>query len=47
MRSLRETREMDLDVVLAGHGEPVTDHVALIDERFAAARAAREQDRAA
>ncbi|HEY6417197.1 MAG TPA: hypothetical protein VIX41_13190, partial [Acidimicrobiales bacterium] len=21
--------------VLAGHGEPVTDHVALIDERFA------------
>ena len=26
---------MDLDVVLPGHGEPVTDHVALIDERFA------------
>ena len=22
-------------VVLPGHGEPVTDHVALIDERFA------------
>jgi glyoxylase-like metal-dependent hydrolase (beta-lactamase superfamily II) len=35
MRSLRETRAMDLDVILAGHGEPVTDHVRLIDERFA------------
>jgi glyoxylase-like metal-dependent hydrolase (beta-lactamase superfamily II) len=33
--SLRATREMDdVDVVLAGHGEPVTDHVTLIDERF-------------
>jgi glyoxylase-like metal-dependent hydrolase (beta-lactamase superfamily II) len=33
--SLRATRAMeDVDVVLAGHGEPVTDHVALIDERF-------------
>jgi glyoxylase-like metal-dependent hydrolase (beta-lactamase superfamily II) len=35
MRSLRETRAMDVDVVLAGHGEPVTEHVKLIDERFA------------
>jgi glyoxylase-like metal-dependent hydrolase (beta-lactamase superfamily II) len=35
MRSMRETREMDLKVILAGHGEPVTDHVKLIDERFA------------
>ena len=35
MRSMRETREMDLDVIHPGHGEPVTDHVALIDERFA------------
>jgi glyoxylase-like metal-dependent hydrolase (beta-lactamase superfamily II) len=33
--SLRATRAMDdVDVILAGHGEPVTDHVALIDERF-------------
>jgi glyoxylase-like metal-dependent hydrolase (beta-lactamase superfamily II) len=33
--SLRATRAMaDVDLVLAGHGEPVTDHVALIDERF-------------
>ncbi|HYH88927.1 MAG TPA: MBL fold metallo-hydrolase [Solirubrobacteraceae bacterium] len=35
MRSMRETRAMDLNVILAGHGEPVTDHVKLIDERFA------------
>jgi glyoxylase-like metal-dependent hydrolase (beta-lactamase superfamily II) len=35
MRSLRDTRAMPVDVVLAGHGEPVTDHARLIDERFA------------
>jgi glyoxylase-like metal-dependent hydrolase (beta-lactamase superfamily II) len=35
LASLRETRDMPVDVVLPGHGEPVTDHVALIDERFA------------
>ncbi len=35
MESLRETRELPAEVVLPGHGEPVTDHVALIDERFA------------
>ena len=34
LESLRATRAMDLRVVLAGHGEPVTDHRALIDERF-------------
>ena len=33
--SLRATRAMEgIDFVLAGHGEPVTDHVELIDERF-------------
>ncbi len=32
--SLRLTREMDLEVVYAGHGEPVEDHRGLIDERF-------------
>jgi glyoxylase-like metal-dependent hydrolase (beta-lactamase superfamily II) len=35
LRSLRETREMPIEVVLPGHGEPVTNHVELIDERFA------------
>ncbi len=35
IESLRATRAMEgVDLVLAGHGEPVADHVALIDERF-------------
>jgi len=35
IESLRATRAMQgVELVLAGHGEPVTDHVALIDERF-------------
>ncbi len=33
--SLRLTREMDVELVLPGHGDPVTDHRTLIDERFA------------
>jgi len=35
LRSLEATREMDVDLVLPGHGEPITDHRELIDERFA------------
>jgi glyoxylase-like metal-dependent hydrolase (beta-lactamase superfamily II) len=35
LESLRETRAMPIDVVLPGHGDPVTDHAKLIDERFA------------
>ena len=31
--SLRATREMEISVVLGGHGEPVTGHRELIDER--------------
>ncbi|MEK6277313.1 MAG: MBL fold metallo-hydrolase [Actinomycetota bacterium] len=34
INSLRKTREMPAEVVLSGHGEPITDHAALIDERF-------------
>jgi glyoxylase-like metal-dependent hydrolase (beta-lactamase superfamily II) len=34
LESLKRTRELPAEVVLAGHGEPITDHVALIDERF-------------
>jgi glyoxylase-like metal-dependent hydrolase (beta-lactamase superfamily II) len=34
LASLRATRAMDLRVVLAGHGDPVDDHRALIDERM-------------
>jgi len=32
--SMRRTRELDLSLVLAGHGRPVADHRALIDERI-------------
>ncbi|HEY7267848.1 MAG TPA: MBL fold metallo-hydrolase, partial [Solirubrobacterales bacterium] len=35
LQSLKRTRELPVELVLAGHGEPITDHVALIDERFA------------
>jgi glyoxylase-like metal-dependent hydrolase (beta-lactamase superfamily II) len=34
IKSLRQTAEMDLDLVLCGHGGPVTDHRALIEERL-------------
>ena len=33
--SMRKTREMPAEIVLSGHGEPIVDHVALIDDRFA------------
>ncbi len=32
--SLRATHEMEVELVLPGHGDPITDHRALIDERF-------------
>jgi glyoxylase-like metal-dependent hydrolase (beta-lactamase superfamily II) len=32
--SLQMTRAMDLSIVLPGHGQPILDHVSLIDERF-------------
>jgi glyoxylase-like metal-dependent hydrolase (beta-lactamase superfamily II) len=35
LTSMRATRAMDLEIVYSGHGEPVTDHRALIDERIA------------
>jgi glyoxylase-like metal-dependent hydrolase (beta-lactamase superfamily II) len=35
LESLGKTREMEVDLVLPGHGEPITDHRGLIDERFA------------
>jgi glyoxylase-like metal-dependent hydrolase (beta-lactamase superfamily II) len=34
MESLRKTRELPANRVLSGHGDPIEDHVALIDERF-------------
>jgi glyoxylase-like metal-dependent hydrolase (beta-lactamase superfamily II) len=35
MASLRLTRELPVEVVLPGHGDPFGGHAALIDERFA------------
>jgi glyoxylase-like metal-dependent hydrolase (beta-lactamase superfamily II) len=35
IESMRKTREMPAEIVLSGHGEPITDHVALIDDRIA------------
>jgi len=34
MESLERTRAMDLSLVLPGHGAPLVEHAALIDERF-------------
>ncbi len=34
MASLERTRAMALELVLPGHGRPIADHAALIDERF-------------
>jgi glyoxylase-like metal-dependent hydrolase (beta-lactamase superfamily II) len=35
LRSLEATREMDVGLVLPGHGDPISDHRTLIDERVA------------
>jgi glyoxylase-like metal-dependent hydrolase (beta-lactamase superfamily II) len=35
LESMKRTRELPAEVVLSGHGEPITNHVALIDERLA------------
>jgi glyoxylase-like metal-dependent hydrolase (beta-lactamase superfamily II) len=34
IESLERTREMDLDIVLPGHGDPIDDHRSLIDDRL-------------
>jgi glyoxylase-like metal-dependent hydrolase (beta-lactamase superfamily II) len=34
LASLERTKAMPLELVLAGHGRPITDHAALIEERF-------------
>jgi glyoxylase-like metal-dependent hydrolase (beta-lactamase superfamily II) len=43
LHSLAKTRELPAEIVLSGHGEPITDHVALIDERFALHRRRAEK----
>jgi glyoxylase-like metal-dependent hydrolase (beta-lactamase superfamily II) len=43
LRSLARTRELPAEILLPGHGEPITDHAALIDERFAMHRRRAEK----
>ncbi len=43
MDSLARTREMDLDLVLPGHGDPLTGHAELIDSLFALHRRRAEK----
>jgi glyoxylase-like metal-dependent hydrolase (beta-lactamase superfamily II) len=43
IESLRQTREMPVDLVLSGHGEPIVDHVELIDNRLGAHERRREK----
>lgn len=43
LESLRRTRELPAEIVLPGHGDPVTDHRALIDGRFAMHRRRAEK----
>jgi glyoxylase-like metal-dependent hydrolase (beta-lactamase superfamily II) len=41
--SMEKTREVPAEIVLPGHGEPITDHVALIDSRLAAIERRKEK----
>jgi glyoxylase-like metal-dependent hydrolase (beta-lactamase superfamily II) len=34
IESMQKTREMPAEIVLSGHGDPITDHAALIDDRI-------------
>jgi glyoxylase-like metal-dependent hydrolase (beta-lactamase superfamily II) len=43
LESLAATRELDVELLLPGHGDPVTDHRALIDQRFALHRRRSEK----
>ncbi len=43
LASLAMTRELAAEIVLPGHGEPVTDHRSLIDDRFAMHRRRAEK----
>lgn len=43
IESLKATREMPAKIVLPGHGEPIVDHVSLIDERLAKTERRKEK----
>ncbi|HEV7563343.1 MAG TPA: MBL fold metallo-hydrolase [Solirubrobacterales bacterium] len=43
IESMKETQAMPAEILLAGHGEPITDHVALIAARFASHQRRKEK----
>jgi glyoxylase-like metal-dependent hydrolase (beta-lactamase superfamily II) len=43
IESMEKTREMPAEIVLSGHGEPITDHAALIDERLSKTERRKEK----
>jgi glyoxylase-like metal-dependent hydrolase (beta-lactamase superfamily II) len=43
IESLEKTREMPAEIVFGGHGEPILDHRALIDSRFASTDRRKEK----
>ena len=43
IESMKKTREMPAEIVFGGHGEPITDHVALIDARLASHERRKEK----
>jgi glyoxylase-like metal-dependent hydrolase (beta-lactamase superfamily II) len=43
MESMRKTQSMPAEIVFAGHGEPITDHAALIDSRLASHERRKEK----
>ena len=43
IESMQKTRAMPAEILFAGHGEPITDHVALIDARLAAHERRKEK----
>jgi glyoxylase-like metal-dependent hydrolase (beta-lactamase superfamily II) len=43
IESMKKTREIPAEIVLSGHGEPITDHGALIDDRLAKHKRRKEK----
>jgi glyoxylase-like metal-dependent hydrolase (beta-lactamase superfamily II) len=43
IESMKETQAMPAQILFAGHGEPITDHVALIDARLASHERRKEK----
>lgn len=43
IESMKKTREMRAEIVFSGHGEPITDHVELVDNRLASHERRKEK----